>query len=67
MKPIHDRTGAVLFEPRNARALADAITKLRAAGMRERVVAAQDERFADFAIERTGTATLAVYREVVKP
>jgi glycosyltransferase involved in cell wall biosynthesis len=67
MKPIHDRTGAVLFEPRNARALADAITKLRAPGMRERVVAAQDERFADFAIERTGTATLAVYRELVKP
>jgi L-malate glycosyltransferase len=66
MQPIHDRTGAVKFEPRNARALADAITRLRTAEMREKVIAAQNERFADFAIERTGAATLAVYRELVR-
>jgi hypothetical protein len=41
------------------------VTRLREPGVRERVVAAQDERFRDFAIERTAAATLEVYREVL--
>jgi glycosyltransferase involved in cell wall biosynthesis len=67
VRPVHDQTGAVLFEAGNARSLADAITRLREPGMRERVIAAQDERFRDFAIERTAAATLAVYRELCAP
>ncbi len=65
MRPVQQRTGAVLFEPGNPQSLADAVTRLRAPGVRERVLAAQDERFRDFAIERTAAATLAIYREVI--
>ncbi len=65
VRPIHEKTGAVLFEPGNPSALAAAVARLREPGMRERVIAAQDTRFADFAIERTAAATLAVYREVL--
>ena len=67
MRPVQQRTGAVLFEPGNPQSLADAVTRLRAPGVRERVLAAQDERFRDFAIERTAAGTLAIYREVIAP
>ncbi len=65
VRPVHERTGAVLFEPGNAQALAGAITRLRDANVRQQVVAAQDERFRDFAIERTAAQTLAIYRELL--
>lgn len=65
MRPVHQRTRVVLFEPRSAHALVDAITRLRAPGVRAQVIAAQDERFADFTIERTAAATLALYRELL--
>jgi hypothetical protein len=65
MRPVHAHTNAVLFEPRNARALADAIARVRAPGVRNRIIELQDARFADFAIDRTVAATLAVYHEVI--
>jgi glycosyltransferase involved in cell wall biosynthesis len=65
VRPVHEQTGVVLFEPGDPRSLADAVARLRAPGVRERVIAAQDRRFRDFAIERTAQATLAVYREVL--
>jgi glycosyltransferase involved in cell wall biosynthesis len=65
MRPVHQKSGAVLFEPGDPRSLAQAVTRLREPGLRERVLAAQDERFRDFAIERTAAATLEVYREVL--
>jgi glycosyltransferase involved in cell wall biosynthesis len=65
VRPVHDQTGAVLFEPGDAASLAQAVRRLREPGMRARVIAAQDERFRDFAIERTAAATLDVYREVL--
>lgn len=64
MQPVQDKTGAVIFEPGDARGLADSIVKLQNQAVRADVIAAQDARFSDFAIERTGEATLAVYREV---
>jgi glycosyltransferase involved in cell wall biosynthesis len=66
VRPVHERTQAALFEPGNPQSLADAVQKLRQPGMREKIIAAQDERFADFAIERTAAATLELYEEVVR-
>ena len=66
VRPVHDKTGAVLFEPGNPQSLADVITQLRQAGVREKVIAAQDERFADFAIERTAQMTKDLYHEVLR-
>jgi glycosyltransferase involved in cell wall biosynthesis len=66
VRPVHERTQAVLFEAGNPQSLAQAVQKLRQPGVREAVVAAQDERFADFAIERTAAATLELYQEVVR-
>jgi glycosyltransferase involved in cell wall biosynthesis len=65
MRPVHERTGAVFFETSDAESLAGAVIRLREPGMRERVLAAQDERFADFNIQRTVAETIAVYREVL--
>lgn len=65
VRPVHERTGAALFDAGDPHSLADAVTRLRQPGVRERVLAAQDERFQDFAIERTAAATLAVYQEVL--
>lgn len=64
MQPVQDQTGAVIFEPGDARGLADSIAKLHDNALREKVIAAQDVRFSDFAIERTGKATLTLYHEV---
>ena len=66
VRPVHERTGAVLFEPGNPTSLADAVTRLRDAGVRDKVIAAQDERFADFAIERTAEQTLDLYHELIR-
>ncbi|HET9439756.1 MAG TPA: glycosyltransferase family 4 protein [Longimicrobiales bacterium] len=65
VRPIQERTGAVLFEAGNAQSLAAAVRKLRDPQIRRAVLAAQDERFRDFAIERTAEQTCAVYREVL--
>lgn len=65
VRPIQERTGAVLFEPGNSQALAAAVRKLRDPQIRRAVLTAQDERFRDFAIERTAEQTLAVYGEVL--
>ena len=64
MRPIHAQTNAVIFEPGDAQGLASCITGLRNEETARRVVALQDERFADFAIGGTASATLAVYREL---
>jgi glycosyltransferase involved in cell wall biosynthesis len=65
LRPIHARTGSVLFEPRSAQALAAAVTRVRAdAQLRAEIVALQDVRFADFAIEKTAAATLELYDEM---
>jgi glycosyltransferase involved in cell wall biosynthesis len=65
VRPVHAQTHAVLFEPGNPHSLAATVNKLRAPGVRERVLEAQDVRFADFAIERTAASTLALYEEVL--
>jgi glycosyltransferase involved in cell wall biosynthesis len=65
VRPVQNQTHAVLFEPGNPESLAATVNKLRAPGMIERVLLAQDERFKDFAIERTAQSTLALYREVL--
>jgi glycosyltransferase involved in cell wall biosynthesis len=67
VRPVEERTHAVLFEPGNARALADTVTRLRDSALRAQVIAAQDERFRDFDITRTAEATLDVYRELLVP
>jgi L-malate glycosyltransferase len=66
VRPVHERTHAVLYEPGNPQSLAETVQKLRQPGMRERVLEAQDARFADFAIERTAAATLALYHELMQ-
>jgi glycosyltransferase involved in cell wall biosynthesis len=66
VRPVHERTQSVLFEAGNPLSLAQAVKKLRQPGIREEVIAAQDERFADFAIERTAAATLELYHEVLR-
>jgi glycosyltransferase involved in cell wall biosynthesis len=65
VRPVHEKTRAVLFEPFDAESLARAVMRLREPGVREQVIAAQDERFADFAIERTAAQTLDLYRELL--
>ena len=65
MGPVHERTHSVLFQAGNPQSLADAVRKLREPGMREKIIAAQDDRFADFAIERTAQQTLELYQEVL--
>jgi glycosyltransferase involved in cell wall biosynthesis len=65
VRTVNEKTGSALFEPRDAASLAAAVTRLRQPGMRELVLAAQDERFADFTIQRTVAATLATYHEVL--
>jgi glycosyltransferase involved in cell wall biosynthesis len=65
MRPVHERTGAVFFATSNAESLAVAVTRLRQPGMRERVLAAQDERFADFDIQQTVAKTLTLYHELL--
>lgn len=67
MRPVNERAGAVIFAPRDAHALASAVEKLHDAGLRRRIVAAQDERFAAFDIERTAELTLAAYHELNQP
>jgi glycosyltransferase involved in cell wall biosynthesis len=66
MRPVHERTHAVLFEAGDAKSLAQAVQRLRKPDVRKQVIAAQGERFADFAIERTAAATLDLYREVMR-
>ena len=66
VQPVHDKTGAVLFEAGNPDSLAEAVTRLRQPGVRDKVIAAQDERFADFAIERTAQQTLDLYQELMR-
>lgn len=65
VRPVHAQTQAVLFEPGNPQSLAETVNNLRLPGMRDRVLQAQDVRFADFAIERTADATLAMYHELL--
>ncbi|MGQ0560467.1 MAG: glycosyltransferase [Gemmatimonadota bacterium] len=65
MRPIEEQTHAVLFEPRAAQALARKINQLRDLEVRAAVIAAQDQRFATFAIARTASRTLDLYRELL--
>lgn len=65
VRPVHEKTGAVLFEPGNAESLAATVQRMRDPGIRAQILAAQDIRFADFAIERTAAKTMEVYRELV--
>lgn len=65
VKPVHDRTKCVLFEPRDAEQLAERIRQLQKPGVRDDVIAAQDERFAAFAIGQTAAQTVALYRTLM--
>lgn len=65
MRPISGKAGPVMFAPDNARSLAQAIEQLKDPQRREQIVAAQDERFAEFDIEHTAAATLGIYTEVL--
>jgi glycosyltransferase involved in cell wall biosynthesis len=66
LRPIQAQTGAVLFEPRDAAALAAVVERMRTdAALRAQVVAAQDARFGDFAVERTAAATVELYYELL--
>ena len=65
MRPVHERTDAVLYEAGNAESLARVITRLRDAATRAEVIAAQDARFPDFDIRRTSSQTLELYRQLV--
>jgi glycosyltransferase involved in cell wall biosynthesis len=66
VRPVHDRTRAVLYEAGNPQSLAGVITRLRDPALRAQVVAAQDARFPDFDIRRTAAQTLAVYHELMR-
>ncbi|MGQ0813457.1 MAG: glycosyltransferase [Gemmatimonadota bacterium] len=65
MRPIHEQTNAVLFEPRNAAALVTTLKRLRDAETRKKVIDGQDERFKAFEIQRTASATLQLYHELL--
>jgi glycosyltransferase involved in cell wall biosynthesis len=65
LRPVHALTGGVLFEPRNAPALAALVTRMRDEDLRYRVLAAQDERIIDYTIDKTAQGTLAVYHELL--
>ncbi|HEX6559244.1 MAG TPA: glycosyltransferase, partial [Longimicrobiales bacterium] len=65
LQPVQ-REANVLFQPRDARALADAITRLRNADVCSTVLDAQDARIGDFDIARTAAATRALYHEVAR-
>jgi glycosyltransferase involved in cell wall biosynthesis len=67
MQPVQERTQAVFFESADPQSLVRALQCVREPDMRAAVLAAQDERIADFAIQRTVAATLAIYREVLAP
>jgi L-malate glycosyltransferase len=66
MRPVHERTKAVLYPPNDAEALANLIRRLRDPAVRTQVVAAQNERFPDFDIRRTAAQTLALYQQLVR-
>ncbi len=66
MRPVQERTNAVLYEAGNAESLASAITRLRDPATRAEVIAAQDARFPDFDIRRTSSQTLELYRQLVE-
>jgi glycosyltransferase involved in cell wall biosynthesis len=66
VRPVHERTHAVLYRANDARALADAIENLRKPDVRAHVLAAQETRFPDFDIHRTAEQTLQVYQELMR-
>ena len=66
MRPIHERLNGVLFPPGDAEALAAALTRLRDPAIRDALVAEQNKRFEDFAIERTAAQTLRLYHELMR-
>jgi len=63
--PVHARTGASLFPPDDAAALAVTVRRIRDDAMlRQRMVVLQRERLRDFRIERVVEETAVLYREV---
>jgi glycosyltransferase involved in cell wall biosynthesis len=66
VRPVHERTHAVLYRASDARALADAVENLKKPEVRRSVLAAQQERFPDFDIHRTAEQTLQVYQELMQ-
>lgn len=66
VRPVHERTQAVLYPANDVAALVHQIRRLRDPALRARVIAAQAERFPDFDIRRTAPQTLALYRQLVR-
>lgn len=67
LSSVHEATGASLYPPGDAVALARAVLRVRAEpGLRAAMIAHQDVRLRDFVIEKTVEANLAVYHEVLR-
>jgi len=61
--PVHLKTGASLYPPGDAAALAALVRRIRDDGrLRQLTIAAQRARIEDFRIERTAIETLKLYR-----
>lgn len=67
LRPVHAETGVSLFAPGDPDGLAAMIRRVRAEpGLRDRMIAAQRKRVADFSSRKMARATAALYRELVK-
>jgi glycosyltransferase involved in cell wall biosynthesis len=67
LRPVHEETGATLFPPGDAAALARIVCRVRDdARLRDAMITAQNRRIEDFRIERLAMQTLDVYREVLR-
>jgi len=65
--PVHRRTGATLFPPGDAEALAALVERVRAdPTLRRAMVEAQAERIRDFTAAAMAAGVLAVYREALR-
>lgn len=65
LRPVHAQTGASLYPPGDAPALAALVRRVQGDhALRDRMVAAQRARVEDFRIQRMAEATLALYREL---
>lgn len=66
LAPVHARTGNTLVPPMDDTALAIAVERFRSdPALRDRAVAAQQERVQDYTMQKTVERTLALYREVL--
>jgi phosphatidylinositol alpha 1,6-mannosyltransferase len=65
LEPVHGITGASLYPPGDAAALAALVRRVRdEPGLHERMRVAQRTRIEDFRVERMAESVLALYREV---